>query len=81
MRSDYGQIIGEKSNADVFNGAVIYFESGFTVNHHNDAQLFTTLGAERFGEGFRSLQSNKVSGKAVDETLDYASLTSLEITE
>jgi hypothetical protein len=38
------------SDADVFDGAVVDFESGFAVYHLDDAEFFTALGAERFGE-------------------------------
>jgi hypothetical protein len=60
---------------------VIDFESGFTVNHHNDAQLFFALGAKGFGEGGNAFQTDKILCHAVYHALDDAPFARLEIAE
>jgi hypothetical protein len=72
---------GEKSDADVFYGAVIDFESGFTVNHHDDTQLFFALGAKGFGEGGSAFQTDKILCHTVYHTFDDAPFARLKIAE
>jgi hypothetical protein len=79
--SGSGRERGVKSNADVFYGAVIDFESGFSVNHHNDTQLFFALGAKGFGEGGSAFQTDKILCHAVYHAFDDAPFARLKIAE
>jgi len=68
-------------NSDVLNGTVIDFEGGFAADHHDDAQFLLALGAERFGEGGQSLQSDIIGRKPLHKALDDPALARLEIAE
>lgn len=60
---------------------MIEFEGGFAADHHNNAQFLLALGAERFGKGGQSLQSDIIGGKPLHKALDDPALARLEITE